>query len=311
MSCEVFISYRRDDASSEAGRLADAIRHRFSHDTVFMDTSEIRIGTEWPQVLRDAVENARVLMSVIGPDWILARDEYGRRRIDDPEDWVRRETELALEHGKTIMPLLVRRARMIPASALPREIASLSLRQAFEVRAERWVHDLELVLRELESHLGQRDISVPLSPSIIDAPGPAFTAEDFRAVVLGFDSVYMSVRNDTADQVKDIAAFLGLEEVLGFCRSRKTAERVGGAIALGVHLRSSKETRTDRRVLSALGELLTDGRSSLVRYRAAEVLRLSPALVQTYDDELRRLADTDDNSWVRTMAAKALQAGDR
>ena len=207
------------------------------------DTSDTRLGTEWPQVLCDAVENSRVLISVIGPDWILARDEYGRRRIDDPEDWVRREIELALEHGKTIMPLLVRRARMIPASALPREIASLALRQAFEIRAESWAHDLEFVLRELASHLGQSDTSASLPRSIIDAPGPAFTADDFRAVVLGFDSSSVKVRHNTAEAVKDIAAFLELEDVLGFCRSRKTAERVGGSIALGVHLRSSKETR--------------------------------------------------------------------
>ena len=273
-----------------------------------MDTSDTRLGTEWPQALRDAVENSSVLLSVIGPDWILARDEWGQRRIDDPEDWVRREIELALEHGKTIMPLLVRRARMIPASALPREIAPLSSRQAFGIRAESWVHDLELVLRELGLHLGQGETSASLPSSISDAPGPAFTAEDFRAVVLGFDSAYMNVRNKTADEVKGIAAFLELDDVLGFCHSRKTAERVGGAIALGVHLRSSKETREDRRVLSALGELLTDSGSSLIRYRATEVLQSSPTLVRTYDDVLRHLAKADENSWVRRMAAKALQA---
>jgi hypothetical protein len=63
------------------------------------------------------------------------------------------------------------------------------------------------------------------------------------------------VRSNTAEAVKDTAAFLELEDVLGFCRSRKTAERVGGAIALGVHLRSSKETREDRRVRSALASI--------------------------------------------------------
>jgi HEAT repeat protein len=63
-------------------------------------------------------------------------------------------------------------------------------------------------------------------------------------------------------------------------------------------------------VLSALGELLSNG-SSLVRYRAAEVLRLSPALVPIFEDELRRLAETDENSYVRTMAGQALRAARR
>jgi hypothetical protein len=72
--------------------------------------------------------------------------------------------------------------------------------------------------------------------------------------VLGFNSPNMNVRNDTAKKVKDIAAFLGLEDVLSFCRSPKTAERVGGAIALGVHLRSSKETRCFMRKFALCNE---------------------------------------------------------
>ena len=199
---------------------------------------------------------------------------------------------------------------MIPASALPHEIASLSSRQAVEIRAESWVHDLELVLRGLESHLGRRDTSVSLAQPTIDAPPPPFTVEDFRAVVLGFDSSDVNVRRKTAGEIEDIAALLELEDILGFCRSRKTAERVGAAIALGVHLRSSEEIRRDRRVRSALGELLTD-RSSLVRYRAAEALQGSPTLVPAYGDELRYLAKTDNNSWVRGMAAKALHIASR
>ena len=117
----------------------------------------------------------------------------------------------------------------------------------------------------------------------------------------------MGERNATADRIKEIAAFLDLDEVLRFARSRKTAERVGAAVALGVHIRSSKQTRADRRVLSALGELLTDRRSSLVRYRAAEVLQSSPALVATYEDDLEELAARDANSYVRDMAATALR----
>ena len=130
---------------------------------------------------------------------------------------------------------------------------------------------------------------------------------NFRAVVLGFDSADIDVRRNTVGEVRDIAASLELEDLLAFCRSSKTAERVGGAIALGVHLKTSQEARRDRRVLSALGELLTD-RSSFVRYRAAEVLQPLPTLVPTYDDQLRHLAETDENSWVRRMAAKALQS---
>jgi hypothetical protein len=305
VSRDVFISYRRDDASSEAGRLADEIRHQFGQDSVFLDTSDTRLGENWPEALRSAVERASVVVAVIGPEWILARDEYGRRRIDDADDWVRHELQLALERGKTLMPLLVRHGRMPPRDALPSDIASLSESQAFAVRAESWSHDVELVLRELEPHLGRRGAAPRPEPP--DTEPPPGTADDFRAVVLGFDSADTSVRNATAEEVKEVAASLDLDEVLAFCRSRKRAERVGAAIALGVHFRSSSETRRDRRALSALGEVLSN-RSSLVRYRGAEVLRSSPALVPTFEDELRRLAKADENSYVRAMAQRALTA---
>lgn len=304
MSGRVFISYRRDDASSEAGRLADDIRRHFGDESVYMDTSDIRSGADWPESIRTAVVDAAAVVAVMGPEWILARDEYGRRRIDDPQDWVRRELELALGHDRTTMPLLVRHARMPPADALPPEIASLASKQKFDVRSERWTHDVQLFFRDLELHLGVRRVEVA-PPSSPEEAATAFTPDDFRAVTLGFDSSDVSVRNATAEEIKDIAAFLSLADVLAFCRSRKTSERVGGAVALGVHIRSSRQAREDRRVLSALGELLND-QSSLVRYRAAQVLQSSPALVPNYEADLAHLAQTDGNQYVRRMAAAAL-----
>jgi TIR domain/HEAT repeats len=171
--------------------------------------------------------------------------------------------------------------------------------------------DVQATADEIDQGITWTDTSASLSPPSADAPVPASPAENFRAIVLGFDSPDVNVRNNTAREVRDIAALLELEDVLGFCRSRKTAERVGGAIALGVHLRSSQQTQRDPRVLSALSELLTDRRSSLVRYRAAELLQWSPTLVPEYYDQLRHLAETDENSWVRRRAAKALQAARR
>ena len=307
VSREVFISYRRDDTETEAGRLADAIRVHFGEDSVFVDTSDTRFGAVWPDVLRKTVEQAAVVIAVIGPEWILARDEDGRRRIDDAEDWVRRELELGLERGKTIIPLLVRHAKMPRAHALPQTLAPVASMQAFSIRGETWTHDLELVQRELEPYLERRDTGRASSRSAVEELASSYTADDFRAIALGFDSAEMSVRSATAEEIKEIAAFLPLGDVLAFCRSRKTAERVGAAVALGVHVRSSRQTREDRRALSALGELLTDGRSSLVRYRAAQVLRSSPGLAPTYADDLRHLAASDENSWVRDMAAAALR----
>ena len=307
MSSTAFISYRRDDSESEAGRLADTIGDQFGGGSVFFDTLDVPLGDPWPKRLLGELDRAAVVVAVIGPDWILARDEWGKRRIDDPDDWVRREIELSLVGGKVLVPLLVRHARPIPEHALPPEIGDLSSRQAYPIRNGQWRQDVQYVLSQLEPHLGSRsgDAPVPeLGPD--DAEPPAAAANDLRALADGFDSRDRAVRVDTAKQIAEIAPHLVLEDVLGFCRVRKTSERMAGAIALGIHIRSSSDLEADARVHGALRQLLQD-RSSLVRYRAAEVLRKSPGLVPTYEEELERLAVSDGNMYVREMAAKALR----
>jgi hypothetical protein len=286
--------------------LADAVRSRFGQDSVFFDTSDIDFGQEWPAALRAALDSSSVVLAVIGPEWILARDEYGRRRIDDPRDWVRNEIQFAIEAQKRLVPLLVRHARVPPPDALPTEIARLSERQAFGIRGEAWRHDVNAVLDELNAYIAPA-VGVSAPSKATDASGPNVTADDFRALALGFDSAAVSTRDATVAPIKEMAASLSLDEVLALTRSRKPAERVGAAIALGVHIRASAQARDDLRVRSALGELLTDPSSSRIRYRAAEVVRSSPALIATYRDDLEHLAETDTNRYVRNMAANALR----
>jgi hypothetical protein len=47
-----------------------------------------------------------VMVVVIGPDWLDARGEHGRR-LDDPTDWVRLEITQALAGGVTVIPVTV------------------------------------------------------------------------------------------------------------------------------------------------------------------------------------------------------------
>ena len=84
----IFISYRRSDAGGYAWALRDYLTMRFGPDTIFFDGERIDDGTAFPDRLRAAVEGCRVLLAVIAPDWLEAKDTNGRHRLDDEHDWV-------------------------------------------------------------------------------------------------------------------------------------------------------------------------------------------------------------------------------
>src|SRR5438477_7717654 len=101
-----FISYRRGDSSPVARWLGEAIEQNFGKTSVFVDTSAIQTGDEWPKRIEKSLKKASVVIAVIGPEWLKAQDKYNRRRIDDPCDWVRKEIMYALQNKLPIIPLL-------------------------------------------------------------------------------------------------------------------------------------------------------------------------------------------------------------
>ncbi len=55
MPPRIFISYRREDASGEAGRLADHMNRRFGRGQVFLDIDTIDPGTDFVRVLQSSL----------------------------------------------------------------------------------------------------------------------------------------------------------------------------------------------------------------------------------------------------------------
>jgi hypothetical protein len=102
----VFISYRRRDTGTAARWLAESLALAFGPERVFIDTDSIRIGDDWPKRIDQALEIASVLVVLIGTQWLRLQDEFGRRRLDNPSDWVRREIAHALSRGKRIIQSL-------------------------------------------------------------------------------------------------------------------------------------------------------------------------------------------------------------
>lgn len=93
----IFISYRREDAEGHAGRLFDKLKEHFGKQRVFMDVVAIEPGVDFVDALNNALSSCDVLVSVIGKIWLSVVDGDGRRRLDDPLDYIRLETKIALE----------------------------------------------------------------------------------------------------------------------------------------------------------------------------------------------------------------------
>src|SRR2546428_13152556 len=118
-SPRIFISYRRDDAAGDAGRIYDALIARFGKGSVFMDDDTIQPGADYRDVINQAVESCEVLVTVIGKGWLSLADGAGGRRLDDPRDPVRQGIQNALDRQILLVPAPVQGGRMPAPGRLP------------------------------------------------------------------------------------------------------------------------------------------------------------------------------------------------
>ena len=147
-----FISYRREDAIWPAQSLKDGLEKRFGTESVFMDLESIHPGQHWAARIRQALASCNVALVLIGRHWLAADDEKGGRRIDNPEDWVRREVAEALQAPDvTVVPILLEGAPMPKVDQLPQELAELPSRNAFSLSAARWEDELDELVESLRT----------------------------------------------------------------------------------------------------------------------------------------------------------------
>jgi len=146
----IFISYRRDDSGSMARRLYELLCARFGPASVFIDVETIEAGSDFAEVIDAKVGFCDGFVAVIGKTWMTAVDAAGRRRLDDPKDWVRLEIASALARGVKVIPVLVDGAPMPSARDLPEPLAALARHQALELRTTRLEQDAERLGAALE-----------------------------------------------------------------------------------------------------------------------------------------------------------------
>ena len=155
MAGKIFINYRRDDSIGMAGRLHDRLVQTFGRDKLFMDVDHIPAGADFVAHLNNQVAECDVVLAIIGPNWLRAKDKAGQRRLHQPDDFVAIEIAAALARDTLVIPVLVDAARMPKESDLPDTLKPLARRQAVEVRHAHFGHDAEALIARMRKALGQ------------------------------------------------------------------------------------------------------------------------------------------------------------
>ena len=150
----IFICYRRADSENVAGRIYDRLVQYYGKESIFKDVDSIPLGVDFRTFLDGKVGQCKVLLVVIGDQWVSIADTEGNRRLDDFRDYVRIEIESALKRNVPVIPLLVRRATMPEEEFLPESIKGLAFRNGIQIRPDPDFHnDMERLISALDTSL--------------------------------------------------------------------------------------------------------------------------------------------------------------
>jgi hypothetical protein len=163
---KIFISYRREDTSGESGRLKDKLEQVFGQENIFYDVETLEAGLNFDQSIAKALNESKVLLAMIGPHWLKVSDSNGIKRIQKPDDWVRKEIAEALKRNLRVIPVLVNGAEMPNSEELPDDLKELSLKHAQELSSSRWKYDVGKLTEVLEKLITKKPGSTPEPYSI-------------------------------------------------------------------------------------------------------------------------------------------------
>jgi len=160
MAGKIFINYRRDDSIGTAGRLNDRLAQTFGRNNLFMDVDNIPAGVDFVEYLQSQVAACDVFLAIIGPNWLDSKDDDGRRRFDNPDDYVAIEIAAALARKIRVIPVLVDGARTPKADKLPDSVKPLVRRNAVEIRNTQFGRDAEALATKIREALeGARQVT--------------------------------------------------------------------------------------------------------------------------------------------------------
>ncbi len=185
----IFITYRSEDPGWSVA-LDRELSIVFGPEQVFRASRTMQLGESFPERIKAGIAGASVQLAVIGPRWLERRGD-GRRRIDDPDDWVRREIRLALESELLIVPVLVDGVRPLIAEELPEDIRPLADRQYIRLGHKEAEADIRLLIERLRRRVPELEptpeyLRSQLDPQVQPAPPAESAPEDRPSLWLTF-----------------------------------------------------------------------------------------------------------------------------
>jgi hypothetical protein len=148
----IFLNYRTGDESFAPVELDNRLSARFGAGNVFRDSRHIPPSAEFEPEIWRSIAACTVMLSIIGPHWLTGMGTTNRLR--DPDDWVRREIEFALERAKPIVGVLVGSAVMPTADDLPDTIKPLLGRQFRTIHPRTAAASVNALVDELAARFG-------------------------------------------------------------------------------------------------------------------------------------------------------------
>lgn len=149
MPNQIFINYRRSDSAGHAIALYNVLKEQLGKSNVFMDVDTIEPGMDFIEEIEKTIAKCNIFLVLIGSQWLTTMDNHGKR-LDNPDDFVRNEIELALERDVRIIPVLVDGAAMPTLQELPSPLKPLSRRNAIEISNNRFNSDVTRLIRAID-----------------------------------------------------------------------------------------------------------------------------------------------------------------
>lgn len=177
----IFINYRTGDGEFAAPLVNLRLVEEFGHDYVFLDSQALSPGTDFPPEIWRRLRASTVLLVLIGRYWSTITGGDGRRRIDNPDDWVRQEIRDALGRTVTVIPVLLDDTSMPRAVDLPADIRPLAERQHCQLRSRSWDADLRSLVDTLAGQIPRGRRPGPTAgggSTAPSAPGGGFVFHD-------------------------------------------------------------------------------------------------------------------------------------